>query len=168
MLTLDLNPVPGSPHAKNSMVESVFFTASVCDSIVISSASGVQVSLAHQCDSCNASFASQRSLLLHKQSFHGRRSSMRFYAGADGVCPACGVVLHTGLRLLKHLSDRRRPRCRQQALETVIPLANDVVEKLDADDPAARRAAKAQGFGFVASSSQATRADGKLAGCCRY
>ena len=93
---------------------------------------------------------------------------MRFYAGADGVCPVCGVVLHTRLRLLKHPSDRRRPRCRQQALETVTPLAGDVVEKLDADDQAARRSAKAQGFACVPSYSQAVRADGKLTGCCQF
>ena len=123
--------------------------------------------LSFPCDACGESFASQKSLLLHQQSVHGRRSQMRLFADADGICPVCGVHLHTRLRLLKHLSDKRRPKCRSLVAYMVPPLPLDRVELLDREDRLARAASRGVGLNYVASSSQALRADGKMTGTCR-
>ena len=159
------------PSRLNSIVDSIFFIASVCDREVKmnppSSVSPVICGRSFSCTSCNVSFKSAKALYFHEQSFHGRRSSMRYYANTDGVCPVCGVRLGTRLRLLKHLSDKRRDKCRSQLTASYIPpLPDDVVQQLDEADRATRAAARAEGFSYVGSKSQALRADGKRAGLC--
>ena len=119
-----------------------------------------------RCDLCGTCFASQKSLILHEQSQHGRRSALRYFAGADATCGACKVCFGTRLRLLKHLSDKRRPRCREVVVSSIVPLSDDEVLRLDELDRVARQDARNDGLSYVPSCSQIFK-DGKALGVCR-
>ena len=90
---------------------------------------------------------------------------MRYYADSNGVCIACGTNFHSRLRLLAHLVDKRRPKCRDQILfGNFHKNCHEKVLKLDIEDRVARRAAKQQGHTHAIAVGSATRADGSLIG----
>ena len=156
-----------TPQKFDNIIDSIFFTHSVCDSDARGLPIGTLNPLTFNCSSCGTSFSSNKALTLHCQSFHGRRREMRFYAPASGECAVCGVKLGSRLRLLKHLSDKRRPGCRDKIKEVTSPLPFDVVVNLDNADRLARQAARHAGSSYVPAGSQAFRVDGKLTGVCR-
>ena len=63
------------------------------------------------CEHCADAFASVRALKSHARRKHGARIEQRFYADADGLCQVCHAQFGSRLRLIAHLSDRRRPKC---------------------------------------------------------
>ena len=155
------------PAKFDAIVDSVFFTQSVCDRSRDSRISS-GVSAAFCCGPCTASFSSAKSLYLHDQSRHGRRNEMRLYAPASGVCPVCQVQLCTRMRLMKHLTDKRRTACSSVIQKLVPPMSAEEVRVLDERDRASRASARNSGLSFVPSKCQARRSDGKMTGVCRF
>ena len=109
------------PFQYDALVGSLAYVASVCDKFVPPCS---EISFAHVCEFCpqpRPAFKSQRALESHQRIKHGCRSEMRFYADADGICPSCKGCFMTRLRLLAHLVDKRRPKCRNSILSSGTP-----------------------------------------------
>ena len=95
----------------NSAVSTWFFHDSVCDSRRKRLNSEAPVANLEACNMCNAAFATVKALQCHQRRVHGTRVRQRYFAEADGVCPACGSSFQSRLRLLAHLCDTRRTSC---------------------------------------------------------
>ena len=116
------------------------------------------------CSDCNAQFADIRQLQSHRRRKHGFRIPQRYFARADGVCPAC-QTRNSRLRLLARLSDSRRTKCWEHILcSSFTPLSAAEVEELDALDGAARYAARKEGHTHPIASGVARTKQGKVIG----
>eukprot|EP00973_Karenia_brevis_P028821 3974320-Karenia_brevis.AAC.1 len=115
------------------------FTESILDS---SGAHASTITCSHVCALCSKpcpAFATAKALASHQRVVHGVRSPMRAFADAHGECPVCKSKYGTRLRLLAHLSDSRRPRCRNDLLSGQYPtLTDERIKELDAIDRVAR------------------------------
>ena len=136
-----------------------------------SKASAAEISQANQymCNVCSGldrpAFATPKALASHMRTVHKIRTPMRAYADSNGVCPACATTFCSRLRLLAHLCDSRRPRCRNYILGSGLPtLSAERVAKLDSEDREARRLAKRQGHTTVLAKAAAVKADGRRTG----
>ena len=140
------------------------FPQSVLDRAAVPGAPAV----AFSCSMCagpeRPAFASQKALAQHMRIAHGLRSPMRAFAPASGTCSACGVAFRTRLRLLTHLSDSRRPKCREWLLAHGAPLPEAVIASLDEVDKVSRRAAQRAGLSYVAAVLPALAPNGKVVG----
>ena len=77
----------------------------------------------------------------------------------------CGTQFGTRLRLLAHLSDVRRPKCRDRLQDGSFPaLSTSRIAELDALDRIARRDAKRSGHTTPIAVGTALTADGKRIG----
>ena len=120
---------------------------------------------AHQSTKQPPKFKCARALLTHKRVVHGIRNHMRLFADRDGVCPICKGQYMTRIRLVAHLSDKRRTKCHDQIVEQSLPqLSPARVAELDEEDRVARRAAQRAGLSHVPAAGQARRADGRAVG----
>eukprot|EP00972_Heterocapsa_arctica_P034046 5012250-Heterocapsa_arctica.AAC.1 len=97
---------------------------------------------------------------------HGMRNTMRLFAKADGVCPSCGIQLHTRIRLITHLSDKRRDKCRNYVTEHAFPMSDDEAKVLDVIDQSLLAHAKKDGHSHVIANKPAFTGDGKRIGFC--
>ena len=109
-------------------------------------------------------FASSKALDQHRRIKHGDRNPMRRYAGTDGVCVACGTRFGTRIRLISHLTDSRRPKCREQLLLAAPPFSLEDTLEMDKHDQALKRAAWREGHSHVIAVGSAVRADGRFVG----
>ena len=125
--------------------------------------------LTYGCSVCHASFASAKARDQHRRAKHGVKQEQRFFAKTDGVCPICDAKLCTRLRLLAHLSDRRRTRCWDEIQKSPADfrLDGDTVEMLDAADRRERTLARRAGHSHVLAKGQSYLGDGKVAGRVR-
>ena len=82
----------------------------------------------------------------------------------DGVCATCGTNFRGRLRLLDHLSDSRRTRCRDACNSGTVPkLSKERVEELDELDRVARTFARQSGHSHqVPALSLSGRVVGRL------
>ena len=120
---------------------------------------------AFACSQCaDAVFASKKARTCHERIAHGVKCNARLYAGSDGLCKACGTVFSCRTRLIAHLTDSRRPACIRFARERLVPLADDVVQRLDARDREARKAARRSGYSQPLSAAPARTAAGRNIG----
>ena len=125
------------------------------DSTVAPSGQGDVVDCAenrYQCNDCatsgrNAFFRTQKALDQHARKLHDRLCAVKDYIDADGRCPACEKTFASRLRCVAHLTDRRRgEKCKTTILSgAFLRLPSDRLEKLDAADSAARKAARVEG-----------------------
>ena len=110
-------------------------------------------------------FVSVKALLCHQHTKHGFRNPMRFFADDDGVCGACGTNFRTRLRLLDHLSDSRRTRCRDACNSQTVPkLSQERVEELDELHRVARTSARQSGHSHVIAQLPALSSSGRVVG----
>ena len=117
------------------------------------------------CPAPHPAFRSSKALETHKRVVHGCRSNMRYYAPGSGICSSCGTNFNSRLRLLAHLVDSRRPKCRDRILQSHSPkLSEAEVSRLDELDRKLRRDARRAGHTHVLASGPATRADGTVVG----
>jgi hypothetical protein len=89
---------------------------------------------------------------------------MRRFANGDGVCQCCASVFSTRLRLIAHLSDARRPACRDWILLNGTPLDEVRVSDLDASDRKSRSEARKLGLTQPKSAQPAVNSHGKQIG----
>ena len=92
---------------------------------------------------------------------------MLFYAPKSGICLACGINFRHILRLLSHLCDSRRPKCRDWCLDPkngIEPLPLDEIAKLDEADRVARSDAARSGRSHVLAVECAAKPNGRVVG----
>ena len=146
-------------------VRNLSYIVSVCDS---SATTENASSLNFPCVLCpvpQPAFKSSKALESHKRVVHGCRSNMRFYAPESGICYACQTNFNSRLRLLAHLVDSRRPKCRDTILQSNFPkLPESEVQRLDICDRTYRRIAKRAGHSHVLAAGAAIRANGTVVG----
>ena len=152
-------------------VESCTFVHSKLDA----SADGMSPAAAHGahvcllCDTPQPAFCSPKALASHQRVKHGIRNPMRAFAEADGRCPVCRTLFHTRLRLLAHLSDERRPKCRDALMAGAVqPLSARRILELDALDKVARRDAHRLGYTHPLAVGRALTADGRRTGHVQF
>eukprot|EP00973_Karenia_brevis_P073785 10255529-Karenia_brevis.AAC.1 len=109
-------------------------------------------------------FASERALRSHQRSKHGLRSSVKCYADADGRCKACRTTFSSRLRLIAHLSDKRRTACLRFCTAHVQPLSTAESDRLDMQDREERKAARRAGHTQPLSKARAIKCNGSYVG----
>ena len=99
-------------------VEQLHFTQSICDERhAVQTAAGEGP---FTCCACTneeeiKGFATEKALNAHRRTKHGVRTEVRMYV-RDGKCPVCATDFKSRLRCIAHLSDTRRPKCRDRVL----------------------------------------------------
>ena len=80
-------------------------------------------------------------------------------------CPVCSFTFGTRLRVISHLSDRRRPKCRDRVIANeVAELPADVVTKLNDRVRVLKRLALRQGHTHVLAVGAAKDPNGRIVG----
>ena len=111
------------------------------------------------------SFFSSKALQSHCRIKHGARSSVPQYINDSGVCPVCSTVFGSRLRVISHLSDTRRPKCRERVLAGDFPvLPRSVLAKLSVRDRELKRLALREGHTHTLASGAAVNAKGHIVG----
>ena len=101
---------------------------------------------------------------LHAKVKHGTVNPVLKYL-SSGVCPACGMDFSTRARLVKHLGDRRRPKCRERVLSGAFPeVSSETQERLSQEDTLARRSARRAGRTSVFADAPAVDCRGRVRG----
>lgn len=126
--------------AWKALVARVHFTASVCD---CERAPPEERARAYECH-CGQAFASARALESHQRAKHGTRLLIQDYLPSP-TCPACNVNFHVRVGLIAHVSDRRRPRCRDWIMANCTPLPAARATALRLEDRMYRREAQRAG-----------------------
>ena len=110
-------------------------------------------------------FSSSKALQSHCRTKHGTRSSVPQYINDSGVCPVCSTVFGSRLRVISHLSDTRRPKCRERVLAGDFPvLPKAVLAKLSVRDRELKRLALREGHTHTLASGAAVNAKGHIVG----
>ena len=121
----------------------------------------------HVCKMCipNCAFPTEKALNSHARSKHDVVSLIPKYIDGSGLCPACKSVFCSRIRVIAHLSDTRRPRCRDRVLAGEFPaIADDVFVQLQSSDRETRKSALHEGHTHPIAVGSAQRADGNKVG----
>ena len=156
------------PFQWHQYVDSLFYCESIADKNE-NQASQTAVVKTFVCDECpeKPCFGTQKALDQHARKKHGKRNPMRFFADPSGTCPICGTKFLQRFRLLAHLSDRRRTRCRDRILERpdlYPPIDANLVAGWDAEEAILRKRSLREGHTHPIASGHAKKADGKRVG----
>jgi len=157
------------PLALRSAVESCAFVNSSLDTHGIPDAvASSGLTTCHVCVLCEGtrpSFASAKALGSHMRIKHNRVSPVKRYIGDTGICPHCSTDFVSRVRLLRHLWDSRRAKCRDWVLGGECPpVPLDVFQRLEARDRAIRREALHEGHTHPIARGSARRPNGKRVG----
>ena len=151
----------------HTLVAKVFFIESCLD------VHGTVTSPAHNfvCHECVASkvlgktsFATAKALQSHQRVKHGTRNNICMYIGDTATCPSCKTVFSSRLSVVSHLSDSRRPKCRDAVLANCPILEPSVVAELNAQLTNMRRVARQCGRSHHIVTAPAVNAQGKQTG----
>jgi hypothetical protein len=127
-------------------VESVLDRSKSCDRHSPSQLSGeFECGTCASCGVAERFFSSNQALLSHQRAKHGFRCSARFFASSSGICMCCKSMFVTRLRLLRHLTDRRRQCLAKLVAKNAPKLSERVVKELDLIDRESRREAQRLG-----------------------
>jgi hypothetical protein len=150
--------------AYSKLVSDLFFVDSCCDRTSAPLHEESVARAGHQCRQCTRNFTSSRALESHQRAKHGDRLGIKNYL-PSAVCPACGIDFRDRLRCIAHVSDRRRPKCREWLLENLTPITDKaVLGRLDTTDREMRRRAQRDGRSHHAASLPALRPNGRAIG----
>ena len=87
------------------------------------------------------------------------------YINDSGVCPVCSIVFGSRLRVISHLSDTRRPKCRERVSAGDFPvLPKSALAKLSDRDRELKRLALREGHTHALASGAAVNAKGHIVG----
>eukprot|EP00973_Karenia_brevis_P074454 10345847-Karenia_brevis.AAC.1 len=109
-------------------------------------------------------FPTEKARNMHERVCHGFRSSAQLYADSSCTCRSCGTRFSTRLRLIAHLSDRRRTRCLDHCKNHTSPLPKHLADELGEQDRMYRTAARKAGRTQPLSTGRAVRANGTQIG----
>ena len=165
-------PPLSAPHAWSALMRvpkmwhGIIYKVNYSDSI-LDSKQGVlaSVPLAFKCDDCSKCFATQQALLQHKRIAHMWRDPIVKFIDGTGLCPVCGTHFVSRLRMLAHVTDSRRDRCRKHILKGSFPTQTDKQLAFLADaDAQARKDARSQGRSHAIAQGSARRSCGTRIG----
>ena len=137
------------------------FIESSCDLIAPSMPEGRV--LLFTCGSCSDSFAMSKALCSHRRTKHGNRITIKDFP-ASATCPCCKCDYRQRLRLIAHVSDGRRPKCRDWILQHCAPLTEANIMRLDKEDTKLRREGQRKGRSHHIAVLPALRPDGTIIG----
>ena len=90
---------------------------------------------------------------------------MRAFLKLNGLCQICGTNFVTASRLMRHLSDKRRPTCAKALLAGAVqPTGAEELASIRLADRRALKEARAQGHSHELAQMEATRSDGTVVG----
>ena len=108
---------------------------------------------------------SMQALLQHMRTKHNHRQSICAYIVGSDICPSCGTLCNSRLRVIKDLSDSIRTKCSSDILNGSYPLVEpSVLNCLEEADRSAKRLALRDGHTSVPAVGQAQSADGRKVG----
>ena len=117
------------------------------------------------CDNPKPAFSTQKALDQHKRIKHKQRTAIRCFVDDSGVCPCCKNNYVSRLRVLSHVRDPRRPKCKQYILSgAVAEVPVELVREFDLQDKLQRRAAQRSGHSTPLAVGSARTASGKRIG----
>ena len=159
----------GKPTKWHQLVDSLFYTHSVLDRQHVEAHVAPLAFSCHMCPHPRPMFSTPKGLAQHKRIKNKMRTSLRWFVDDSGVCPCCKNIYHTRIRVLTHLSNPKKPECKEHVLYSgnCAALPCDVVQKLDAMDKIAIREARKQGHSHPRVTKPALRSDGACIGCAR-
>ena len=138
---------PGPFH---TYIDVIFFAASSCDAksklMPVSDVPSVHART-FACEVCQLQFSSEKACLQHCRVKHKMRCYEAQFVDSSGVCPVCRTVLHTRLRVLRHLCDPRRNKpCRQALRDGKVPaMSAETLARCEVEDKLARAHARREG-----------------------
>ena len=147
-------------------VASMQFTSSRHD---LKSGPVAEITRSFVCTSCNSCFLTRKALAQHARVKHGAEHPMRKFLREDGTCPACATCFRTPARLLRHLSDSRRPACARGILEAfqqgrIVATHPDERARIVAQQRIGAKADWANGHSHALARGPAIKADGTVTG----
>ena len=149
-------------------VDQIFFWQSVLDPVFDSQGqASVQGFCCLACKPC-ATFSSEKALQSHIRAKHKVRSSIPLYINDTGLCPICKADFRSRIRVISHLSDVRRPKCRDRILAGEVPaIAELLFVQLQDRDKQLRKEALHQGHTHPIATGPALSAGGLRIGHVR-
>ena len=162
--------IVNQPHEWHRMVSEITFYHSVADKgKALPQRIGdihCDTSLSFVCTLCSNKFPTNMQLGGHLRMVHGIRSNLRLFV-PDSSCPVCLTFFSSRLSCLRHLSDSRRPKCRDLLLNGSFPqISAEECLRLDNIDRILKTQAKRQGHSHVLSTRPAVTSSGRLRGLC--
>lgn len=142
------------------VVSELFFVSSATDR---RRSSHTDERLSHECQKCDKAFVSARALKSHMRAAHGCKAQIRWYLRSP-ICPCCKVDFQTRMRCLAHLSDSRRPHCREWVTSHSSKMSSAEVAELDTELRIQRRQARQAGKSHPVADKPARRSDGRVIG----
>jgi hypothetical protein len=110
------------PDEWTASVSKINFLASVFDQHEFEPLVGHVQNFA--CDLCPApgpSFSTAKARDQHLRVKHGITSSVKMYIDGSGICPICMTNFRSRSRVIAHVSDTRRPKCRNKIFRGRVP-----------------------------------------------
>ena len=141
---------------------SVFYIGSCLDSVASPATSDMQYICTLFSPAANS--ASGRALESHQRSKHNIRNIIRTYLDASAKCACCGMQFGARVSRLAHLSDKRRPKCRDWILAHCQPLNSVTVAELDLIDNEFRKKSRKAGRTHYIVWAPAINRDGRTVG----
>ena len=153
------------PEKWTSFISQLYFEESSLDKEAPASVSHVVSQfVCLECDDRPA-FYTEKALSQHKRVRHGFRHPIVQYIDGSGACLACRNDYKTRLRVLSHVCETRRSKCRDIILNGDFPkIPPGELSRLCADDRSARKAARREGHSHAIAEGSARTACGKRIG----
>ena len=141
------------------------FVGSVLDGVAHGTTALLAQFVCTECPAPRPCFSSAKALASHMRARHGARSPIKRYVDDSATCPSCKTFFCTRIRVIKHLSDSRRPTCRDRILaDDALLLPMSLFQKLEARDRVLRREALHSGHTHPIASGSACTAAGRRIG----
>ena len=145
------------------IISSIFFQDSILDK---APQSEIPVAVASfKCMHCEVFRPTRKAIEQHMRMKHGFKKPVKQFVDSSGICPICKTNFQQRLRVIAHLSDRRRPRCRERVLKGETPaVPEDVLADLERQDRELLRCAWREGSSHAIAVGSARTATGKRTG----
>ena len=145
-----------------NIVGGLFFVESLCDRNDNHNAPEARV-LNFPCKACTVASASSKALASHMRAKHRQTITIKNFL-PNSKCPACDTDFQQRLRCIAHVSESRRPRCREYILANCHQLSQSVCVQLDEHDRVYRRQAKRAGRTHHIADVLAIKKNGSVVG----
>jgi hypothetical protein len=152
------------PSRWHDLVKNYSFSESCLDRCAVLQQPTMQVAV-FKCAECYQQFPTSKACGLHRRIKHGVRDEIRFFINGSGLCPNCGMNLHSRLRVMAHVQDRRNNVCKSRILAmTLVRMQHSDLYRLESIDRCARRSALHEGHTHPIAVGQAMTGRGKAIG----
>ncbi|CAK0879258.1 unnamed protein product [Prorocentrum cordatum] len=95
---------------------------------------------------------------------HNETAPIKHYIDDSGVCPECLTDFKERFHVVRHLTDKRRPKCRHAVFQKCPRLPTADVQMWEARDCERKRCARQQGSTQIIATGSAITAEGKRVG----